>query len=132
MKINYTHSEEIDKIKRKNLWALFFINLIHGMGVGMFNVVYQPFILELTNSIMITGVLITLGAFIQFIPMPLVGKLSDKIGRRKEIMFFVRILLMVQFILLIFFKNSAWQIMLILAAFSFHNVYYIFHNDLIT
>ena len=89
MKINYTHSEEIDKIKRKNLWALFFINLIHGMGVGMFNVVYQPFILELTNSIMITGVLITLGAFIQFIPMPLVGKLSDKIGRKKLMLFSV-------------------------------------------
>ena len=29
------NSEGIDKIKRKNLWAIFFINLIHGMGAGM-------------------------------------------------------------------------------------------------
>ena len=80
---NNVSLEEIDRVKRKNLWALFFINLIHGLAVGMLNVVYQPYLLDLTNSIIITGVLITLGAFIQFIPMPLVGKLSDRIGRRK-------------------------------------------------
>jgi MFS family permease len=74
---------EINKIKRKNLRALFFINLIHGVGAGMFNVVYQPFILDLTNSILITGILVTIGAVVQFLPMPLVGKLSDRFGRKK-------------------------------------------------
>jgi len=77
------NSEDIERIKRKNLWALFFINLIHGTGFGMFNVVYQPFILDLTGSIMITGILVTIGAIIQFLPMPLVGKLSDRFGRKK-------------------------------------------------
>ena len=76
-------SEDIGRIKRRNLWALFFINLIHGTGFGMFNVVYQPFILDLTGSIMITGILVTIGAIIQFLPMPLVGKLSDRFGRKK-------------------------------------------------
>lgn len=89
----YTNSEEIDKVKRKNLWALFIINLFHGMGAGMFNVVYQPFVLELTNSIMITGILVTIGAIVQFLPMPLVGKLSDRFGRKKlmlsSILFYV-------------------------------------------
>ncbi|MFW9785046.1 MAG: MFS transporter [Candidatus Heimdallarchaeota archaeon] len=79
----YGNSEEIERIKRKNLWAIFFINLIHGMGAGMFNVVFQPFILDLTNSILITGILVTIGMIVQFLPMPLVGRLSDGIGRRK-------------------------------------------------
>ena len=79
----YKNSEEIDKIKRRNMWALFFINLIHGMGAGMFNVVYQLFILDLTGSILMTGIIVSIGAIIQFLPMPLVGKLSDKFGRKK-------------------------------------------------
>ena len=77
------NSEGIDKIKRKNLWALFFINLIHGMGAGMFNVVYQPFILDITDSVLIMGILVTIGGIVQFLPMPLIGKLSDKYGRKK-------------------------------------------------
>ncbi|MFX1375933.1 MAG: MFS transporter [Promethearchaeota archaeon] len=79
----HENSNEFDKIKRKNLWALFFINLIHGMGAGMFNVVYQPFILDLTGSILIMGILVTVGGLVQFLPMPLIGKLSDKFGRKK-------------------------------------------------
>jgi MFS family permease len=77
------NSGEIDRVKRKNLWAIFFINLIHGMGAGMFNVVYQPFILELTGSILWTGIFVTIGGIIQFVPMPFIGKLSDRIGRKK-------------------------------------------------
>ncbi|MFX1279337.1 MAG: MFS transporter [Promethearchaeota archaeon] len=76
-------SEQIDKIKRKNLSALFFINLIHGMGVGMFNVVYQPFILDITGSVLMVGIMVTIGGIVQFLPMPLIGKLSDKYGRKK-------------------------------------------------
>lgn len=76
-------SEQIDKIKRKNLSALFFINLIHGMGVGMFNVVYQPFILDITGSVLMVGIMVTIAGIVQFLPMPLIGKLSDKYGRKK-------------------------------------------------
>ena len=79
----YANSVEIDKIKRRNLQALFFINLITGIGAGMFNVVYQPFVLDLTNSILLTGMLVTIGAVVMFLPMPLVGKLSDRFGRKK-------------------------------------------------
>jgi MFS family permease len=77
------NSEGIDKVKRKNLWALFFINLIHGMGAGMFNVVYQPFILDITGSVLMVGIIVTIGGIVQFLPMPLIGKLSDKYGRKK-------------------------------------------------
>ena len=57
---------------------------------------------------------------------------SDKTGRRKEIMFFARLLLMAQCILLIFFNTIPWQILLILGVFGVHNVYYILHNALST
>jgi len=79
----YVNSVEIDRVKRKNLWTLFFINLLHGMGAGMFNVVYQPFILDITDSVLIMGILVTIGGIVQFLPMPLIGKLSDKFGRKK-------------------------------------------------
>ena len=51
----------------------------------MFNVVYQPFLLDITKSLFITGVLVTLGSVMQFLPMPLVGKLSDRIGHKTTI-----------------------------------------------
>jgi MFS family permease len=79
----YMNSDEIARVKRKNLWALFFINLIHGMGAGMFNVVYQPFILEITDSVLTMGILVTIGGIVQFLPMALIGKLSDRFGRKK-------------------------------------------------
>ncbi len=109
---NKGSSGEINKLKRENLKVLFFINLIHGMGVGMFNVVYQPYVLEITNSIMITGVLITLGAFIQFIPMPLVGKFSDRIGRRKLML--ISMPFYVLGLISLIFSNSNTLILLIL------------------
>lgn len=82
----HASSEEIDKVKRRNLNALFFCNLLYGMGAGMFNVVYQPFVLDLTNSILITGIIITIGGIVQFLPLPFVGRLSDRIGRKKVIL----------------------------------------------
>ncbi|MFW9896741.1 MAG: MFS transporter [Candidatus Thorarchaeota archaeon] len=118
MKNNLTTLEEIDKLKRKNLWTLFFINLIHGMGVGMFNVVYQPYVLDLTNSILITGVLITMGAFIQFIPMPLVGRLSDRIGRRKLML--ISVPFYVIGLAFLIFSNSNTFLLLILGIISYY------------
>ena len=75
-----------DKIKRRNIWTLSITRFLHGLGGNMFNIVYQPFIFELTNSIFITGVLISLGSLMQFFPMPLVGKISDKLGRKVTIL----------------------------------------------
>ncbi|MFX1419764.1 MAG: MFS transporter [Promethearchaeota archaeon] len=71
-----------NKVKRKNLGALFFTKLIHGFGTGMFAVIYQPYLNTLTNSIVLTGLFITIGTIFQFIPMPLIGKLSDKFNRK--------------------------------------------------
>ena len=78
------------------------------------------------------AVVLSIPAFISIIGSSILSSFSDKIGRRKEIMFIVRVLLMVQFIFLIFFNKSAMQIIFILATFSFHNVYYILHNAMCT
>ncbi|MHA1488045.1 MAG: MFS transporter, partial [Promethearchaeota archaeon] len=74
-----------NRVKSRNILALCIAKLIHGFGASMFNVVYQPFLLDLTNSLFITGVLVTLGSVMQFLPMPLVGKLSDRIGHKTTI-----------------------------------------------
>ena len=72
--------------------------------MGMFNVVYQPFLLDITKSLFITGVLVTLGSIMQFLPMPLVGKLSDRLGHKRTII--VSIPLYILGLVLIFISDS--------------------------
>jgi MFS family permease len=77
------NSEEIDKVQKRNLWALFLISLIYGFASRPFFLVYQPFLLEITGSIFITGILVTLGGILLFLPKPWVGRLSDRFNRKK-------------------------------------------------
>lgn len=59
------------------------MNIIHGFGVSAFNVVLQPFMLEFTGSLFYTGIIISISSIMQFLPMPFIGKLSDKYGLKK-------------------------------------------------
>ena len=77
------NSEEIDRVQKKNLWALFFIGLIYGFASRPFFLLYQAFLLEITGSIFITGILVTLGGIVLFFPKPWAGRLSDKYNRKK-------------------------------------------------
>ena len=77
------NSEEIDKVQKRNLWALFFMSLIYGFASRPFFLVYQPFLLEITDSVFITGILVTLGGILLFLPKPWVGRLSDRFNRKK-------------------------------------------------
>ncbi len=92
------------RVKSRNILVLCIAKLIHGFGASMFNVVYQPFLLDITNSLFITGVLITLGSVMQFLPMPLVGKLSDRIGHKTTII--LSIPLYILGLVLIFISDS--------------------------
>lgn len=98
------NSEGIEKVNKRNLWALFFIALIYGFSSRPFFLVYQPFLLEVTGSIFITGFLITLGGIIIFLPMPWVGKLSDRFNRKKIWLFDVPLAIF-GLIFLIFAEN---------------------------
>jgi MFS family permease len=77
------NSEEIDKVQKRNLWALFIISLIYGFASRPFFLGYQLFLLKITESVFITGILVTLGGILLFLPKPWVGKLSDKFNRKK-------------------------------------------------
>jgi MFS family permease len=72
-------------VKKKNLVALSITKVLHGFGVAMFSVSYQPFILDITKSLFITGIIVSLGSIMQFLPMPLIGRLSDRLGHKNTL-----------------------------------------------
>ena len=73
-------TDRSDRVRRRNLWSQIIMNIIHGFGVSAFNVVLQPFMLEFTGSLFYTGIIISISSIMQFLPMPFIGKLSDKYG----------------------------------------------------
>ncbi|MHA2037556.1 MAG: MFS transporter [Promethearchaeota archaeon] len=73
---------KIEKIGRTNIYAMMFTSLFYGIGSNMFFIVYIPFLYTFTDSIIIIGVITTLGSIIQFLLMPWIGRLSDRYGRK--------------------------------------------------
>jgi MFS family permease len=76
-------SEKSNRVKRRNLGSQIIMNFIHGFGFGAFNVVFTPFLEDFTGSLFYTGIIISISNIMQFLPMPLIGKLSDKYGIKK-------------------------------------------------
>lgn len=74
------------QFKKSNLYTIFFTNILYGFGFSMFNVVYQPYLYQITQSEVILGYLTTFGIFMQLIPMQLSGKIADKHGRKPLIL----------------------------------------------
>ena len=102
----------LDKSKRRNLIALAITKLIHGFGTGMFTIVYQPFLLELTNSIVLTGLIISIGAVMQFLPMPIIGKFSDRFNRKYLLISSIPLYILGLLLLVIANTNSLYYIIL--------------------
>jgi len=81
---NVPKLEKSNRVKKRNLRSQIIMNLIHGFGFSAFNVVLQPFIFEFTGeSLFYTGIIISISNIMQFLPMPLIGMLSDKYGIKK-------------------------------------------------
>ncbi len=76
-------TDRSDRVRKRNLWSQIVMNLMHGFGFSAFNVVLQPFIVNLTGSLFFTGVIISISSIMQFLPMPFIGILSDKYGLKK-------------------------------------------------
>lgn len=76
-------SEKSNRVKRRNLWSQIIMNLIHGFGFSAFNIVLQPYLLTFTGSIFYTGIIVSISGIMQFLPMPFIGKLSDRYGLKK-------------------------------------------------
>ena len=116
----------IDKIRCKNLIAISITKLLHGFGNNIFSVVYQVYLFELTNSLIITGIIVSIGSIMQFLPMPFIGKISDKYNRKLLITFSVPVYIM-GIILLIVANPSAillaiLGIMLYFLGFTLNNL----------
>ncbi|MHA2007384.1 MAG: MFS transporter [Promethearchaeota archaeon] len=113
---NHGDSEKLEKLRRRNFYALLVNFIFYGFGQSMFNIVYIPFIYEFTGSIFITGVITTIGNIIQFLPMPWLGRLSDRYGRR--FMWFFDTPLMILGLFLLIVANNL--IVLITGVLCFH------------
>jgi len=80
-------ADRSDRVRRRNLWSQIIMNIIHGFGFSAFNVILQPFIVNFTGSLFSTGIIISISSIMQFLPMPFIGKLSDKYGLKKVWLF---------------------------------------------
>ena len=75
-------SNNLENIKRRNLLAISFTKLLHGFGSNIFNIIYLKVLLDLTDSLVLIGIIISIGSIMQFLPMPFIGKLSDRYNRK--------------------------------------------------
>ncbi len=129
-----------NRLPPRNLLPLLFAYMFDSLAISSYWIFFGIWLNEelITSEagfqypyLMLTLVLAVPG-LVSIIGSSIFSNFSDKTGRRKEIMFFARLLLMAQCILLIFFNNVPWHILLILGVFSVHNVFYIMHNTLST
>ncbi|MGV9141532.1 MAG: MFS transporter [Promethearchaeota archaeon] len=111
-------SEEIGLIKDRNFWALSISRLINGFGLTLITIIIQPFILDISNSIVFTGLMITLASIMQFLPMPAIGKLSDKFGRKSLLLLSIPIYVVGLCLLII--SNSTIIYFLVLGVILFY------------
>jgi MFS family permease len=131
--INSESSVENNNLRRKNFYACLIMALLYGTGQTMFNVVYQPFILEFTGrSLFMTGGLITIGSVLQFLPIPWVGKLSDRFGRKAIWLFYIPLFFLG--LSLFIFSNNLIFLILGVISYSFgsliaNNIFLIFISE---
>ena len=92
---------ELHPDRKKNIRTVFFLSLLWGLCSGFFNVILQPFLVDFVDSEFLFGVIMTAANLAQILPMILVGKVSDKIGRKRVHMvgFFLYIPAMILFVL---------------------------------
>ncbi len=108
----------VEHIAISNYWTFFGISLKEDLDltwVGLAAILLTPGIVSILGTSVLSAV-------------------SDRIGRRKEIMLFSRIFLVGQYILLIFYYDSSlWINLAILASFGLiTQAYYIMHTALLT
>ncbi|MFX0028513.1 MAG: MFS transporter [Candidatus Hermodarchaeota archaeon] len=78
----FRNPSNLEIIRLRNFYTTSFNLLLYGIGQTLFFIVYMPFLYKFTGSIFTTGVITTLGSIVQFLPMPWLGRLSDRYGRK--------------------------------------------------
>jgi len=75
-------SQNLNLKKKTNLKVLLVINFLQGFAFASYQVVFQPYIYEITGSESTLGIIVSLGMFLQFLPQQVAGKYADKHGRK--------------------------------------------------
>ncbi len=75
-------SSQLNLVKKTNLKVLLIINFLQGFAFASYQVVFQPFIYELTGSESTLGLIVSLGMLMMFLPQQLAGKYADRHGRK--------------------------------------------------
>ncbi|HUU78371.1 MAG TPA: MFS transporter [candidate division Zixibacteria bacterium] len=88
---------------------------------------------ELVSSYFVISTIIAFPPILALIGTTFLSSLSDKTGKRKEIMAFSRLFLVLQYLLLIFINKTIWVVLLIVGTTGiFTQVYYVMNNTLTT
>ncbi len=69
--------------RESNIRTVFVLSLIWGLCGGFYNVILQPFLVDFVASEFVFGVIMTVANLALILPMILVGKVSDRIGRKR-------------------------------------------------
>ncbi len=87
------HEVALHPSRKINIRVLVIANLISGLIAGFYNVILQPFIVELinlnggsVNPEETLGTIMTIASLIQIVPLIFAAKISDKIGRKRVIL----------------------------------------------
>lgn len=118
----------------KNLLPVLFSYTLDSISKSLYWTFFAIWLSEtLTDSFFILSVVLAIPPMISLLGTTVFSSYSDRSGRRKEVMFLSRVVLMVQFILLIFFDQSIWIVLGILAGTGiFTQIYYVMNNTLAT
>ncbi|MEA2070255.1 MAG: MFS transporter, partial [Asgard group archaeon] len=118
----------------KNLLPLLFSYTVDHIALSTYWIFFAIWLSEkLTDSYMIISIVIAIPAVISVFGTAVFSSFSDKTGRRKELILFSRIALMTQYLFLIFFQNSVWIVLVILACFGlFTQIFYVMNSTLLT
>ncbi len=130
----------IGRLPSKNLLPLLISFAFDSLSISTFWIFFGIWLNEeiLTKEAgynypyLMLAIVLALPGFVSIFANSLFSIISDKTGRRKEIMFGSRILLASQLVLLIFFGKDFWSILLIYILGGSHTIYYIMNSALIT
>ncbi len=87
------HEVKLHPSRKVNIRVLAIANLLSGLIYGFYNVIIQPFLVELIELTgrqvqpeETLGMIMTVASVVQIIPMIFASKISDKIGRKRVIL----------------------------------------------
>ncbi|MFW9923870.1 MAG: MFS transporter [Candidatus Thorarchaeota archaeon] len=118
----------------KNLLPLLFSRSFDSIATSITGLFFAVWLNdELISSYFILAVVLTTPSMLSVVSTSIFSSYSDKTGRRKDLMFFSRMVLMLQYFLLIFLQNSIWIIFAILIVMGlFTQIYYVMSDALAT